>query len=613
LSNTLQEIQSLFREALSIHQRGSVSCARRMYEQILAREPSHFDSCHLLGVTYIQTGSPQLAVDLISRALEINPENADAHYNLAHALRSLKCTDKALSSFDRAISLRPDSVEYHLEKGILLQRLNRFAEAQESFERAADLHPSCIDAHRRRAVVLAGLNRPKEALASIERAISLDVTSPYAHRHKAIILRLLDHPLGALASYGTAIQLDPDHAETHIQFATTLFDLGRYDEALASCDRAITLKSNSAKAFTQRGSVLDRLNRMEEALESFHRALRLDHDYVDAHLGLAWLYARREQWDLACREYEATLSLKQTNMAALRGLATLPEGYLSFDRASELLQFCSSLQEVAGVASQLFVRAYLLKHMRLIRESFESLTRGNELRFSDLHQSSQWRRGFDRILVNASTWVPRPIDNEPGSARKLLVVLGPSRSGKTTLERLICSDKTFMAGFEAGGVKHADSALRALSEMWNVRSVRSSDECFVEVIKVLFLSGSEKILSAEHQVITITNPFLLQSAHLIFDLCPQSRFVFLDRNSLDTAAEVFAKDYIDKYPFAYSPGDALDYVELYQEASAVLCRKMGSRAMKVSYEDLLVSPGSVLTSMYEMLGLEPTRQSSASG
>jgi tetratricopeptide (TPR) repeat protein len=138
-----------------MHQRGLVHACNAVYEQILARQPAHFDCCHLLGVAHMQTGSPERAADLISRALTINPKSADAHFNLGHALRALGRTDEALASVDRAIGLRPGFAEYHLERGILLQAAGKLPEALACFEEALRLDPAfrgCPPAPGRRLV-----------------------------------------------------------------------------------------------------------------------------------------------------------------------------------------------------------------------------------------------------------------------------------------------------------------------------------------------------------------------------------------------------------------------------------------------------------------------------
>ena len=85
------EIESLFRQALRMHQQGSVTHAKAMYEEILAIATLRISTavtCWAWPTS--RPAHPSVRSDLISRALKINPESADAHYNLGHALRSLE-------------------------------------------------------------------------------------------------------------------------------------------------------------------------------------------------------------------------------------------------------------------------------------------------------------------------------------------------------------------------------------------------------------------------------------------------------------------------------------------------------------------------------------------
>jgi tetratricopeptide (TPR) repeat protein len=635
--NAPPEIDALFRQALSIHQRGSVSHAQTMYEQILAHHPAHFDCCHLLGVAHMQTGSPERAADLISRALTINPESADAHFNLGHALRALGRTDEALASLDRAIGLRPGFAEYHLERGIMLQAAGKLPEALACFEEASRLDPAFPDAHRRRGETLLKLNRlddaltssewaiklaprsaeahslkgrvlgklqrPEEALASLDTAIALNPKLAMAYRQRGRILGTLKRLEEAVASYDKSVQLDPAHAESFIYRAAILWELSRYEEALASCNRAIALKPEFAEAHTQKGYALGGLNRVEDALESFDRAMRFMKVDGPARLGRAWLHARCERWELAQQDYEEVLKQDNGNESAWLGLALLPEGYLTAERASEILDCRASSLKADGLATQLFLKAKLLRHLQRHHESFETLRQANDLRLSEVSQPTEWRGHFDRILKSAQSWSPNPIEGQAlvGGAR-LIVVLGPSRAGKSTLESLLCRDAAFKCGFEGSS---ANSSKRSLREIAADRDSQPSGEVQRRVFEALLLLSPEEVYAGGYEAMTITNPFLLSAAHLIFDLYPKSYFVFLQRDTVDNAAEIYARDYKNKYPFTYSPSGALDYVEMYQNTSSALCRKMGDRALSVTYEDLLASPDIVLTSIYEMLGLEP--------
>jgi hypothetical protein len=240
------------------------------------------------------------------------------------------------------------------------------------------------------------------------------------------------------------------------------------------------------------------------------------------------------------------------------------------------------------------------------QESFESLRRANELRLAELKQPNEWRREYSELKQNAEKWELKPIEQDTcGSGTKLLVILGPSRSGKSTLERLICRDGLFKRGYEGGGgASAATRNLQQISKAMSTSTSLSGEQISQRLFAALFPTGVAEFLGGEHRVVTITNPFLLAAAHLIYDLYPGSRFVFLERDAVDNATEIYAKDYRAKYPFAYSPHGSLDYVELFHEVSSALCQKMDKRAVRISYEDMIVSPASVLTSIYAMLGME---------
>src|SRR3974390_1214800 len=94
--------------ALQDHQTGRLAAAARRYESILAQLPDHADALHLLGVVALQQGRLQQAVELIGRAIAVNPAVADYHSNLAEACRLLGRLDDAVASGQAALRLRPD-------------------------------------------------------------------------------------------------------------------------------------------------------------------------------------------------------------------------------------------------------------------------------------------------------------------------------------------------------------------------------------------------------------------------------------------------------------------------------------------------------------------------
>ncbi|MCH7865210.1 MAG: tetratricopeptide repeat protein, partial [Proteobacteria bacterium] len=72
--------------ALQHHTAGRVPEAKRIYQQILHTDSNHPVALHLLGVVAHQVGKNDIAVDLITRALAIDPDYVEAHSNLGIAL-----------------------------------------------------------------------------------------------------------------------------------------------------------------------------------------------------------------------------------------------------------------------------------------------------------------------------------------------------------------------------------------------------------------------------------------------------------------------------------------------------------------------------------------------
>src|SRR5262245_16173969 len=72
--------------AIQLHESGKLDDAEKIYRQILATDPRHFESLHLLGVIESQRGNHAQAVRQIGDALKINPTIAAAFNNYGLAL-----------------------------------------------------------------------------------------------------------------------------------------------------------------------------------------------------------------------------------------------------------------------------------------------------------------------------------------------------------------------------------------------------------------------------------------------------------------------------------------------------------------------------------------------
>jgi len=265
---TLAPAQAVQR-AIAAYRRGDWTEAERWCRAALDARTDHFDALHLLGVVAARSGRLPEAVDLLSRAMAVDPANADVCISRGNALRDLGRHAGALESYERAIALRPDYAEAHNNRGNVLRRLQRHPEALESYGRALALKPDYAEAQNNRGNALADLNRHAEALES----------------------------------YARALALRPGYADAWSNRGNALRGLGRHPEALESYARAIALDAGHVDARYNRGVALGDLKRYAEALESYEQALRLEPDYPFLY-GI-WLRTRMQVCDW--RDFSAHL------------------------------------------------------------------------------------------------------------------------------------------------------------------------------------------------------------------------------------------------------------------------------------------------------------------
>ena len=123
-----------------------------LLEKALALDPKDPDVCNNLGVAYRKKGMLDDAIAQYRKAIELDPSLFDAHINLGEAYRAKKMTDEALREYRRAISLSPQRPEPYNHLGVLYLEMKRFDEAIDQFKKSVSLRPDYGEAFFNMAV-----------------------------------------------------------------------------------------------------------------------------------------------------------------------------------------------------------------------------------------------------------------------------------------------------------------------------------------------------------------------------------------------------------------------------------------------------------------------------
>ena len=218
---------------------------------------------------------------------------------LAAVFKAIGRNTEALNANQTAVELSPQDAEAHSNLGVTLQELGRLNEAEVSLRQAIVLKPNYPEAHNNLGNALKEQGRLDEAEASYRQAIVLKPGYANAHSNLGATLQELGRLDEAEASYIQAIALKPNYAEAYSNLGVTLQELGRLEEAEESLKHAITLKPDFALAHYGLTKVLYNMSYKDSALESIKKANVIDPKSKDFSLLLSVLQARKARENTA--------------------------------------------------------------------------------------------------------------------------------------------------------------------------------------------------------------------------------------------------------------------------------------------------------------------------
>ena len=210
------------------------------------------------------------AVEAYRRALEIQPRNPRAAYNLGISLQALGCVDEAIEAYRRALDSQPDLHDAANNLGSALYDRGHLEEAVKAYHHALTVQPAFAEAENNLGNALRAQGKLNEAIAAFRRALDLK----------------------------------PEYPEAASNLGLAFHATGRLEEAAEAYRRALAVREEFAEAENNLGNALLAQGDHEGPSSAYHRALALRPSYVSAHSNL-----------LMCEQYQRG--------ATLAGLARL--------------------------------------------------------------------------------------------------------------------------------------------------------------------------------------------------------------------------------------------------------------------------------------------------
>lgn len=218
------------------------------------------------------------SVKALSRSLQLNLENAEAHKILGLNLTILGKYDEAQVELEQAGRLMPDSAEMHYYLGRIYYTKNVLPLAKRAFKEALRLDPTYMKAYDNLGLTLEALGDDEGAVENFRKAAELNerhkLKSPWPYINTCALYNRKRDPQTALPVCLQAIEQDPLSDAAHFETARAYMALKEWDHAAQSLERAIEAEPRTARYHLVLSTVYRRLGRAEDAqkaLESFQK------------------------------------------------------------------------------------------------------------------------------------------------------------------------------------------------------------------------------------------------------------------------------------------------------------------------------------------------------
>jgi tetratricopeptide (TPR) repeat protein len=216
-----RQLQEVLKAVEALLRAGDLPKGAQMAHQAVMRGAAHPNLLILAGLHDVETGAPQRALTLASRAREMLPKSGEASLVIGLALAKLGRHREATQAFDESLRHQPRNADTHYNKGLSLEELHEWRQAETEYERAIALDAAHAVSLARLASLKLAQGDPDAARIHAERALKTKAGQPAATIVLAQ-LALSARDYGAVRNLVAAFSGDPDVSPVNLAIGENL-------------------------------------------------------------------------------------------------------------------------------------------------------------------------------------------------------------------------------------------------------------------------------------------------------------------------------------------------------------------------------------------------------
>ena len=414
----------------------------------------------------------------------------------------------------------------------------------------------------------------------------------------------------ALGFLVRAAMLRPRSWRTLTALSGVYLALDAREMAVQTLEQASLIRPADPSIFVTLGEIYRDEREYELARDAYRKAFDFDPSLDTAALGLSNCCTHLGQYAEAAKILEGLIKSGSRSLAALSEFNQLPSTFVTIDVLSELNKVKPDRKEDKAEFenSLAFVRAAALHDLGRHTEAWELLVSANRtIHVSRQLEARQLKETEQANLAQLREKRVKALRDSGADTRTIsLFILGPSRSGKTTMEALVATLDGVKRGYENPSVENAIRGAFQSAGLLTSLMFEILPPGFDSLCRDIYLGEELTRRAGSAKVFTNTHPSRIHDAARIAAAFPGVRFIFVKRNLEDNLLRIYMRKYTRGNSYAYDLKSARDHVIWYHQMIDVLAEKFPDIVRVIQYEEMVADPAATLRVAAELCGLPMT-------
>ena len=300
------DVEYTLRQAHLYYQSKNIKSARETYRQVIRHDPMCARAWNRLGVIAYELGRPQVGLELIKQALDINPNQPEFLVNFGQILMKLGGFSEAVEAFRNALSTGLGDLDTISNLGICLMKEHRFDEAIQVYKDSLKNNLGSSQIYENLGRALEKLGLLENAVRAYQCAIRLDPGAGIAYACLARVLYTRGNLKESIENYGYALKYVPEDELIYSNLAGVYKENGQFDEAIWAYQRALLINPKNPELQNNLGNTFRKNGQFDEAIRAYQRAINTNSrsQYADPHSNLGTVLLMHGNFEYGWKEHE---------------------------------------------------------------------------------------------------------------------------------------------------------------------------------------------------------------------------------------------------------------------------------------------------------------------